>query len=240
MAVFEAVDSTHAAALRLMAQVENEGLSLRSTVLVAVTQSRGVGRGAHRWNSPPGGLYLNWLGSAVSDDVILRLPMIAAAAAHSAVTSAGVTHATIKWPNDILVEGRKLAGLLIHARGGTSTCVTVGMGINLRPVTEPLETPVHPPVSLAEIVGDADIEGRVLEIAVRFVKNLILSMADYGPALRLWHEQLVHREGDPMTVRLGNGDIEEGVFAGLTDEGHLRLRQTDGERVITGGDIIES
>ncbi len=240
MAVFEAVDSTHAAALRLMEQVDNEGLCLRTTVVVAFTQSRGVGRGARRWNSPPGGLYLNWLGPGVSDDVLLRLPMIAAAAAHSAIAAAGVTNGTIKWPNDILVTGHKLAGLLIHSRRGDSACVTVGLGVNLRPVTEPLEAPIHPPISLAEIVGDAEVEGRMLEIAVRFVKDLNLWLADFGPALRLWRNRLIHREGDQIAVRLGNGEVVEGTFSGLTDEGYLRLRQIDGERVITGGDVLES
>lgn len=240
MAVFEAVDSTHAAALRLIEQVDNEELCLRATVMVAVTQSHGVGRGSRRWSSAPGGLYLNWLGPLASTDVLPRLPMIAAAAAHSAITAAGVTDGTIKWPNDILVEGRKLAGLLIHSRRGDSACVTVGLGLNLRPVTEPLGEPIHPPISLAEIVGDDGLEERMLVAAVRFVKDLHLSLADSGPALERWRSRLIHREGDPITILLGNGERAAGFFAGLTDEGYLRLRQIDGERVITGGDIVES
>ncbi len=238
--VFEAVDSTHAAALRLIEQVDNEELSLRATVLVAATQSRGVGRKSRRWSSPTGGLYLNWLGPRLSDQILARLPMIAAAAAHSAITAAGVEDAAIKWPNDILVEGRKLAGLLIHSRRGDAACVTVGFGLNVKPVTESLDEPIHAPISLAEIVGDEGLELRMLEAAVRFVKELQRSMTDFGPALERWRSLLIHRENDPMTVRLGNGDTMTGAFVGLTDEGFLRLLTDTGERVITSGDVIES
>ena len=85
--LFEEVDSTHAAALRLIDQVDVEGLGLRPTVVIAEAQSRGTGRGGRRWVSPRGGLYLSWLSIGIRDDVVNRLPMLAAAAACSSSPS---------------------------------------------------------------------------------------------------------------------------------------------------------
>jgi len=236
----DAVDSTHSLALRLIDQIDNEELTLRATVVVATAQRFGVGRGNRRWTSPPGGLYLSWISARVADEVIPQLPMLAAAAAHSALTAVGVGRAGIKWPNDILVGDRKLAGMLVHARRGETVRVTVGLGVNIQPVTDPIDDPIHPPTSLVE-QGVEDLHGELaIEVAVNFVSDLTVSLGHQEPALRRWRDQLIHEAGDRITVRLSSGTVESGTFAGLTDEGFLRLEQETGERIITGGDVIES
>lgn len=236
---FDSIDSTHAVAIRLMEQVDSEGLTLRPTLLIADAQSAGVGRGRRQWVSPPGGLYLNWVAAGFSDEVVAFLPMLSAAAALSALTEIGVVGARIKWPNDILVDGRKLAGLLIHARRAATTVVTVGLGVNLRPVDPLPSDPIHQPTSLDEILGSDRPVGVEAALVVGFVRRLVAFLADPAPALVLWRDGLVHRTGDPLTVRLASGATESGSFAGLTIEGFLELQQDDGIRVITGGDVIE-
>jgi BirA family biotin operon repressor/biotin-[acetyl-CoA-carboxylase] ligase len=238
--LFEEVDSTHAVALRLIDQVDNEGLRLRPTVVLAGAQSRGTGRGDRRWVSPPGGLYLSWLSIGVRDEIVNRLPMLAAAAACTTLADAGVINARIKWPNDILVDDRKLAGILVHCRRGTANRVTVSLGVNIVPISEAVEAASRPPVSLAELIGaDAAAASRA-GIAAGFVRGLDASIADPEPALECWRRWLVHRPGDPIAVRVASGALESGRFAGLTEEGFLRLDQGSGERVISGGDVIES
>jgi BirA family biotin operon repressor/biotin-[acetyl-CoA-carboxylase] ligase len=238
--LFEAVDSTHAVALRLADQVDREGLALHPTVVLAESQTRGVGRGDNRWASPPGGLYLSWVASLVAEDVVARLPMLAASAACLALADAGVEATGIKWPNDILVAERKLAGILVHARRGAVTRVTVSIGVNIAPITERVGGAQRPPISLAELIGAEAAAAATAGVAAGFVRGLVESIADPAPALERWRRRLVHRPGDRITVRVASGAVESGTFAGLTEEGFLRLGQGAGERVITGGDVVES
>ena len=77
-------------------------------------------------------------------------------------------------------------------------------------------------------------------LAAGFVRGLVASIADPEPALERWRHWLVHRPGDRIAVRVASGAVESGRFAGLTEEGFLRLDQGSGERVISGGDVIES
>ncbi|PWB75239.1 MAG: biotin--[acetyl-CoA-carboxylase] ligase [Holophagae bacterium] len=240
LVLFETVDSTHLVALRLIDQVDVEGLVLRPTVVIADAQRIGVGRGGRRWVSPPGGLYLSWLSSAVSDHVVARLPMLAAAAACLALADAGVDEAGIKWPNDLLVDDRKLAGILVHCRRGTVNRVTVSLGVNVVPIIAPVEGASRPPISLAEVIGAEAATPARTGVAVGFVRRLVEAIADPAPALERWRRRLVHRTGDQISVRTAAGAIETGTFAGLTDEGFLRLGQGPGERVISGGDVVES
>ena len=238
--LFEAVDSTHAVALRLIDQVDREGLALNPTVVLAASQSRGVGRGRNRWVSPPGGLYLSWVASSVAGDAVARLPMLAAAAACLALAGAGAGDTGIKWPNDILVAGRKLAGILVHARLGAVTRVTVSVGVNVVPIGGRVRGAQRPPISLSEVIGAKAAAAAAAGVAAGFVRGLAESIADPAPALEHWRRRLVHRLGDRITVRVASGAVESGTFAGLTEDGFLRLGQGAGERVITGGDVVES
>ena len=165
--------------------------------------------------------------------------MLAAAAAHDAVTGIGLDAATIKWPNDILIGGKKLAGILVHARHGDPTWTTVGLGVNLGPVPAVADQPPHPPTSVSEHLQPVEIESWSLEIATTFVVALCDSLRDSENALASWRRHLVHRLGETLAVRLSSGEVERGTFAGLTDDGFLRLRQGDIERVITGGDLVD-
>lgn len=236
---FDSVDSTHAVALRLMEQVDKEDLTLRPTLFVAATQSSGVGRGQREWVSPPGGLYLNWVAAGFSDEVVSYLPMLSAAATLLVLTEIGVGSATIKWPNDILVNGHKLAGLLVHARRSETALVTVGLGVNLRPVGPMSPEAIHQPTSLDEILGEDTSLETVVTVVRGFIRRLVGFLEDPAPALALWREKLGHRDGDPLKVRLATGEELTGLFAGLTADGFLRLQQDDGVRVVTGGDIVE-
>jgi len=233
------VDSTHAQSIRLMSQLDEEGLELNATVIIAGRQTRGVGRGVRKWESPQGGLYLNWMRSGLSQETIGRLPMIAAAAAYRAVVDLGVSSAVIKWPNDILVDGRKLAGILVHARQGTTYRATVGMGVNLLSAPAVDSGAAQPATALAEHIAPAPYSTWCRAIATSFVRSLTASLDDADSALDSWRRSLIHTLGDTITVRMASGEIQTGTFNGLTDEGFLRLRQGDEERVITGGDVVE-
>lgn len=236
----EQVDSTHALAVRLISQMDDEGLPLVPTLVLAGRQSSGRGRGDRGWQSPAGGLYLSWVSSGLQQNTVAALPMVAAAAARDAIAALGVARVGIKWPNDILIENRKLAGLLVHARHGEKSWATVGLGVNLASTPKINEPGVHPAVALAELLPADGAGVWTQRIAVEFVAALSDAMVQPEPALQSWRQNIIHQRGDTMTVRLGSGDVAEGVFAGLTREGFLRLRQEQGERLVTSGDVIGS
>ncbi len=237
--VMDALDSTHAFAIRLLEQMDAESVPLPVTVVVARRQTEGVGRNGRGWRSPEGGLYLNWMVTHLHASVIRALPMLAAAAAHAAVTTLGVTGAAIKWPNDVLVDGRKLAGILVHAHHGQPTWATVGLGVNLS-VTPPLgEAEVRQAVSVADLLGPAGWNERSAAVVTSFVRSLVHSLEEPGPALAAWKTHLVHRPGEAIQVRTTDGASLVGTFAGVTEEGFLRLGTSDGERIVSAGDVME-
>jgi len=240
LVLFEITGSTHALARTLIAEMDDEQQNLGSTLILANRQDGGEGRGDRQWESPAGGLYMSWLRSGLTSETIAQLPMLAAAAAHAAVTAIGVPNARIKWPNDILVNGRKLAGLLVFARHGETSWVTVGLGINLEtaPIIDNSDALLA--TSVADHVAEGDIDSWRHDIVCTFVTELDHSMADPKPTLEIWRSLLIQQPGDSITVRLASGKTVSGTLVDFSEEGFLRIRSHGKERVITGGDIIES
>ena len=165
-----------------------------------------------------GGLYLSWLRSGIKAETIAQLPMLAAAAAHDAIARIGVSDIRIKWPNDILVGGRKLAGVLVFARHGDTTWVTVGLGVNVEttPVLE--ESSGMPATSLAEILGEGETEvatGHHTERSNRAFTASDIRFTTQGNAL---YAICLAWPGKEATIRsLGTGSpVEAGRIAGVT------------------------
>jgi len=236
--VYQRIDSTHACALRLIEQADTEEIVLPPTLIIAGRQDDGHGRSGRSWVSPPGGLYLSWLVTNLDPKIIAQLPMVAAAAAHEAVSRLGVADVVIKWPNDLLVAGRKLAGLLVHARHGATTWATVGIGINIVHAPEIHDNNAAPPVAVAELLPTGDFWGWA-EIIVKVLAEELHSGSVHPDAhIARWRESLLHQPGDEMMVRRGDGSEIRGRFTGLTDDGHLCLDVGGDNLVISTGDVI--
>lgn len=238
--VFSEVDSTQAMAQRLIEQLDEEAVEIRPVLVVARRQRLGAGRGGRRWRSPDGGLYLTLLRSDLDADTIARMPMLAATAAARAVCALGFDRLRLKWPNDLLVDGGKLGGLVVHARHGEIRWCAVGLGVNVR------DTPSlgddlarYPPTSLADHLGDAPLDERLVNLAAGFARALGDAIAAPAAAIERWRELLVHTVGEPLRVRLSAGEIVAGTLVAITDAGHLRLQIGDTTREITAGDVIE-
>jgi len=236
---FDTVDSTHRVAQRLVEQLDVEGIELKPTLILAATQSAGQGRGDRHWVSGEGGLYLSWLVSGLEPSVIGRLPLLAAAAVWSALDEAGLDGHRIKWPNDILVGGRKLAGILVHARHSDPTWSIVGLGVNLSSAPDVGGGGMPPATALVEHLPARSWDEWAPTLVAGFVRSLNASLIDHEPAIALWRNHLAHHEGDLLAVRLASGEVRRGVFAGLTDDGFLRLGLKDEVQVIAAGDVIE-
>ena len=239
LVLLDEIDSTHGLALRLIEQLDTEALTLRSALVVARSQSQGRGRGHNRWASPPGGLYLSWIRFALTSAEISSLPIAAAAAATRAVAGLGLGAVEVKWPNDLVVGGAKLGGILTHARHGPVTWVTVGLGVNLTRTPTGDELEGKRATSVADHLPERQWEEWAGPLAVSFVRGLEEGLARPHLARDEWQRRLVHRAGELLEVRLGSGEMVSGRFAGLTDEGFLRLATGPDHRVITTGELVD-
>jgi BirA family transcriptional regulator, biotin operon repressor / biotin---[acetyl-CoA-carboxylase] ligase len=218
--------STNDDVAALAAAGEAEGLWLR-----AERQSGGRGRQGRAWSSPPGNLYASTLVRLrAGDPPAPSLALVAAIALHEAASAwapeAGIR---IKWPNDLLAGGAKLAGILLERAGDA---VVIGFGANLAHHPQGLERPV---TSLAALTGSAP------EASV-FAEQLAESFARYlgswrgsgiGAIRSAWLER-AHPVGTALTTPEG-----EGLFEGLDESGALRLRLPHGEtRLVHAGDVF--
>jgi BirA family biotin operon repressor/biotin-[acetyl-CoA-carboxylase] ligase len=202
------------------------------TVVVADRQTGGRGRQGRDWLSPDGGL---WLSILLHEKDVIGLPSISSAtgAGRFALLAlvAGLAVADlaelcggkprIKWPNDVLIDGRKIGGVLAESRDGS---IVIGIGVNI--ATPPLPTAT----TIAEIVGAAETTPRrdecltlLLEaFAERIRRNDTISEID---------RRLTGRDGqarhDGVTV----------TILGLAPDGGLRVRRNGAEEIVRGGEI---
>jgi BirA family biotin operon repressor/biotin-[acetyl-CoA-carboxylase] ligase len=239
LVIFDVVGSTHALARQIIAEMDEESQRLGATLILADRQEKGEGRGDRRWESPEGGLYMSWLRSGVKAEIITQLPMLAAAAAYDAISGIGVSDLRIKWPNDILVGGQKIAGIVVFARHGDTSWVTVGLGVNIE-TTPALEgSDALPATSVIELLGQGDIGAWRHELACTFISRLDRLMEDPDPAIERWRELLIQQPGDTVNVRLASGRVVSGSLLEVSAEGFLKIKENGKEWIITGGDVIE-
>jgi BirA family biotin operon repressor/biotin-[acetyl-CoA-carboxylase] ligase len=130
-------------------------------VAVAEHQTAGRGRSGRRWEDEEGAsLLLSVLLRPPAERVLPELSLVAGLAAAEAVESATGMPARVKWPNDVVLAGRKVAGILLEHGGDSVVC---GIGVNVRRTPAPLQEPVpFPPGSLHEATGAAHDRGRLL------------------------------------------------------------------------------
>ncbi len=140
----------------------------------------------------------------------------------------------IKWPNDLLAGGAKLAGILLER---ADEAVAIGFGVNLAAQPTDVERPA---TSLAALTGSAPDVGRFLEdLADNFARWLALWRGSGLAVVRAAWLDAAHPPGTALAVETGSGDRMEGLFDGLDENGGLRLRLADGTvRTIHAGDVF--
>ncbi|MHB8730438.1 MAG: biotin--[acetyl-CoA-carboxylase] ligase [bacterium] len=215
------------------------------TVIVAERQTAGKGRLGRVWASPPGGLWLS---------IILRpqlpaaqTPLVGLAA--SAATAAAIEettglHARLKWPNDVLVDGRKAAGLLLEAgpvRRGTPApaWLVAGIGINVNVAPEDLPPrPRYPATSLAAALGRPADRGRLLRALLRRLNRDYDALRAHG-AEGILAQYRARSETLGRTVQVSTAsETIEGLAYDVDGMGALLLRTPGGvERRIVAGDV---
>jgi len=228
------IDSTNEEARRLALAGERGPLWI-----TAARQNAGRGRRGRAWVSPAGNLSATLLiapGRPANE--CAQLSFAAALAASDVVLSFG-TEARVKWPNDVLVNGAKLAGILLESAsqsGADPAWLAVGIGINLK--HHPSDTE-FPATSLAAI-GLAAPEPReaLLRLAASFAKWYDIWRAQgFAPIRDAWLARAAGL-GTRIRARLTNGETM-GVFEGIDANGALLLRETqDRVRTIAAGEVF--
>ena len=203
---------------------------------MAETQTAGRGRHGRAWRSPRG----NFSGSALLVDPCAiadgaQLGFVAGLATRAAVADFGVS-AKLKWPNDLLVDGAKLSGVLLEAWNvGQHFAVAVGVGVNL--AEHPHDLP-YLATHLAQLAGrPVPVRAFVERLAVRFDEALALfARGDgFGEVRARWLEGAAGL-GRPLRATTATG-VREGMFEGLDARGRLLLRVQDAIETVESADI---
>lgn len=220
--------STNADMIALAAAGAAEGLWLR-----AVEQTAGRGRLGRDWVSMPGNLYASTLVRLRPEDPLpATLAMVAAVALEETIAAWGAKP-VIKWPNDLLIGGAKLSGILLERSGGA---VIVGIGVNL----------AHQPADIGRAVTSLAAQGFgapdpalfLADLAEAFARWLATWRQGLEPVRRRWLER-AHPIGTALSLRLPGAEPVDGLFDGLEADGALRLRLADGRvQVIHAGDVF--
>lgn len=206
-------------------------------VVVAERQSRGRGRMGRSWASPDGGLWCSLLLRPRTDAGWGRLSLVAATAAAEAIEDATGISPGVRWPNDLLVAGRKVAGILIESAAGA---VVVGIGINAN------VEPGMLPNEVAAIAGSlhqttgrpVSLECLLETLLARWPVWYDAWSAGDSRVLEAWSARDLTRG---RTVRISaSGTTLEGTAEGIDGDGALRLRLADRTlRRIVAGDLLE-
>ena len=237
---FETLPSTNERARGAAEAGAAEGL-----VLVADRQTAGRGRLGREWASPPGGL---WFSIVLRPRVpAAQAPLVGFAASIS--TAAAIQEITglrarVKWPNDVLVDGRKVAGVLLEAgaarratAGPAWLVAGIGINVNVHPDALP-PRPRYPATSLAAVLGRDVVRGRLLRALLRAFTQDYAGLCGRGaaPLLDRWRA-LSDTLGRPVRIDTAAGPVE-GLAEDVDQGGALVIRAPDGAvRRIAAGDV---
>lgn len=233
-----AVDSTNAEALRRAARGADGNLWIR-----AARQTSGRGRLGRRWVSGDGNLFASLLlRPPCALETCLQLAFVAGLAAFDAVSLSGGPAAgrlSLKWPNDLLLDGAKLGGVLLESGGdGKAPVIVIGTGLNL--AAHPAKADL-PATDLAAHGLGVSTDEAFSALAGSSARWLEVWGAGAGwPRIRAaWAERALP-EGTAIRVRDGVAR-REGRYGGIAEDGALLLVESDGgRRRITAGDVFPS
>ena len=233
---FDSIGSTNDEALAWAASGAKD-----FSLVVADEQTQGRGRLDRKWFTPKG--------SAIAMSLILRptAPMrphltrtvgLAALSIADACRMLGLAPA-IKWPNDILLDGKKTAGILVETVWASEEAdsLVIGMGINVQKVSvPPAETLQFPATSLEDMLGDSPSRENFISLVLTKFMSWRDQIGTDG-FIKAWEENLAFR-GETVQVRAGGEESAQGVVEGLESDGSLRLRDRHDKSVtVRFGDV---
>jgi BirA family transcriptional regulator, biotin operon repressor / biotin---[acetyl-CoA-carboxylase] ligase len=217
-------DSTNERARRLAIAGAPHG-----TLVTASEQTAGRGRQGRSWSAPAGTCILMSLVTRENGGVRAQQPPLTPLAAAVAVTRVAGGEARIKWPNDVLVEGRKIAGILVEGRPQEGWAV-VGIGVNVALRIDELPPELHETAgTLGLDVGDVEptLERLLAELGDALSSSRSEVLASYRERDALHGEQITWNDG-------------RGTAAGIDDAGRLLVTGDDGAQIaLDAGEVAQ-
>lgn len=217
-----------------------------SEILLAEVQTAGRGRRGRTWIAPPGGsicMSLSWTFRDVPAE-LGALGLVIGVCELRALRELGVIDAKLKWPNDLLVNERKLGGILIELRAETDgpACVVIGIGVNVAlgaPLLAKIAETGMPATDLVTAgltqVARNTVAGTIVEQCIRGL--LDFEREGLRPFIEDWRNVDALR-GRMVDVRGANGDVVRGLARGVDLHGALLVETADeGLRKFVSGDV---
>jgi BirA family transcriptional regulator, biotin operon repressor / biotin---[acetyl-CoA-carboxylase] ligase len=215
-----------------------------SVICIAEHQSEGRGRRGRAWQSPLGSnIYMSMLFSFQSGIAALEgLSLAVAVMVVRALRESGYSGFGLKWPNDILLDGRKIAGILLELSGDVrGPCkVVIGIGINTQLSAACRDRIEQPVATLAESFLQTPDRNLIVAGLIRALSAGLAQFAAAGfPAFKEAWEALDHYRG--KRVQIGGGPaVLEGLVLGVDFGGGLLLETVEGIQVVQGGELAPS
>jgi BirA family biotin operon repressor/biotin-[acetyl-CoA-carboxylase] ligase len=230
------VASTNLIARRIVNECIDNDLSLPQAMIIAGEQFAGRGRNERRWSSPAGkGIYATTLLTRP----VAELPLVPLAMATIVATylrEVFAIDARIKWPNDVLASGRKIAGILIGARiQDDRVFLIIGTGVNVEPVTDD----ERPNATTISEVSPRAFHG-IDAATIAFIEHVDARLAlpfEHEAVLGEWRNLSVHKPGDRIQCVLADRTVS-GTWNGIDEHGRALLRNGDEVVAVSAGDLI--
>lgn len=226
--VLATVDSTNAEALRHVGQGD--------MWILTHAQPAGVGRRGKRWEMPKGNFAASLLMHSKEPlPALAQRSFVAALALSDVLEGLGVDDISLKWPNDVLVQGRKLAGILLASAKGA---LVIGIGVNLVACPVDLPEDALAPISLQEVLHAPPPAEEFLELLANVFLKYEHQMRSYGfaPIRTAWLARAA-RIGDVIHARLPEATLS-GTFETIDETGALVLGTAEGRRVLPAAEVF--
>jgi BirA family biotin operon repressor/biotin-[acetyl-CoA-carboxylase] ligase len=236
---FYKIGSTNTAAMAAAAEGAPEG-----SVFLAEEQTAGRGRGANSWQSPrSSGIYCSVVvRPALPPSEVLVLSLAAGLAVHSAIEEVDSrVSADLKWPNDVLIDGKKVCGILteMNAEATRVRYIVVGVGINVNQASFPKDMPA---TSLRLVIGSewsrVELVAALLKSLDREYRQLLEGREAQASILRRFAENSSWVQGKNVRIE-ENGAAFEGTTDGLDARGFLQVRTAHGMETVLSGTVRE-
>lgn len=230
--LLEEIDSTMFEASR-----RSSGI-MQPTWITAQRQTSGRGRSGRDWNGGEGNLLttLIFRPNCGPADAAKRAFVAASALLEVLAEHVDRSRLSLKWPNDVLLDERKVAGILLESAGTPDVdWLAIGFGVNVAEAPT-LPDAAFPPISLAEVEVEVSPQDLLISLADQFARReLVFATQGFGPIRQHWMNHAA-RLGETITART-NQDSLTGIFEGIDQSGALILVTGAGAQSVPAADV---
>ena len=238
---FEEIDSTQNFAEQIALDEKENG-----TIVIAEKQTAGKGRLDRKWTSPKGGIWFSLIIHPKFDvSTSTLVPIAGAVALAKAVKNTLDIDVSVKWPNDITLNGKKVAGMLVDAsfQANNIDYLILGIGINFDIDAKKIEKRLSKSANFYGVNSlrkkDDSTPPKILlrEFLVQFEKTLIqLNKGEKAKIVKEWTKK-ADKIGKKISINTSDGKIS-GVTQGIDNDGALKLKTSKGIKKIFVGDVV--